>query len=187
MITRTTLRNFLRRRVVTIEQFMKPDFYCPEMLNYELLYSLEDLRFEAITQGLKPIDIPRGMVLDPVGLKFGMSKQDVKKKLGKPFMAINNSSNVKEHEILLYKRRLGKSKATTQVHLSRGKVRMVVDEFSKVYIPNVSFVSQIAAGLGLSYLKIESGPNYLQIYEDERGNVLKIEEGISIMFLWVTR
>lgn len=187
MITRFTLRKFFRRRNVTIEQFLKPDFYCPEMQSYELLYHFEDLRFEAITQGLKPIDIPKGVALTPVGLKFGMSKKAVIQKLGKPFLAINNSNNVKGHEILLYKRSLGKSKATTQVHLHEGKVSMVVDEFSKIYIPGVSFVSQIASSLGLSFLKIGSESNYLQIYEDQVGSILKIEEGISIMFLWVKR
>ena len=132
-------------------------------------------------------DTPGGTILNPTGLKFGMNKRDVIQKLGKPFLTINNSTNVKHHEILLFKRSLGKSKATTQVHLHGGKLRMVVDEFSKVYIPNVSFVAQVAEGLGLSYLDIGSGPNFLQIYKDQAGSILKIEEGISIMFLWVMR
>ncbi len=187
MFSRSSLRIFFRQKKVSIKQYLSPDFYCPEMQNYELLYQREDLGFEAITQGLELKDISDGAVLNPPGLRFGMNKKEVIKKLGKPYLIVDNSSNVRDHQILLYKRRLGKFNATTQVHFNGGKLRLVVDEFSKVFIPNVNFLNQIAAGIGLSSLDMESSANNMYLFQDQRGNVLKAEEGISIMFLWLSR
>ncbi len=143
-----TLKRLLRKRVVSIDTFLDPDFYCPEMRSYELFYLPDNLRIPEAAEEPEVTFMGTDTEIEPVGVRFNDSGSAVSRKLGKPFLIVKNDRNLPNHRIYLYKRRIGNYKTTTQVHLMNNRVKLVIEQFSKVFIDNVTFLHQIIRSLG---------------------------------------
>ena len=184
-----SLRKLLRARKVSIESYLKPDFYCPEMRSYGLLYLPSEIRYPDITRNPSLKHLSSGSTIQPYRLHFNATKQEVEKILKSPFLIVDNQKNIPNHIILLYKRRIGKYKTTTQIHLINNKVKLVYEQFSHIYFSKVSYLDQIVNSLGLTINsgdKVtlskdkESGPPDSLVFTDNQGGVILIEESITI-------
>ncbi len=189
MISQTFVRKFLRPKKVTIKSYLDPDFYCPEMRSYELLYKIEDVRFPNNVSNKLFQGSSLNRSVNPVGIQFNDSEGGVRKALHTPFLTVNNDDNIRNHIIMLYKRRIGKYKTTTQVHLVNNRVFLVREQFARIYINNVSYVDQIVRSLGLDITSENkgtlakdkgSGPPGPLVFFDRQGNMIRVEESITI-------
>ena len=189
MTKRRSVRKLLRKKNVSIDAYLHPDFYCPEMRSYGLLYHPSDIRFPDPNNDPEAVFINTSKTVQSHRLSCAMPERLVIKALGSPFLKINNSKNIPNHSILLYKRRIDKYKTTTQVHLINKRVIMVFEQFSKIFINKVYYSHNIidSLGLGISPSDKETlisdkgtGPPAPLVFLDPNGGAVRIEESVSI-------
>lgn len=184
-------RELLRKKKMTMEEYLDHNSKVPEMRGYNLLYEDEDLDVSLYRNRAELIDQP----LNPKGVRFGASPDAVKSTMGKPFLIITKSDRRPGHQIWLYKRRIGNYKSTTQVHFQNAKVFLVVDELPRVFIPDVSFLNQLIDILGLETRHQPdktspearnegSAPARTLVFTDSKSRMLVMEEGVTIQLLW---
>ncbi len=190
-------QRLFRKRMVSIDTYLNHDFYCPEMRSYELVYLPDEMRFPdpILDKQFKWVQTPQK--IQPPRLAFNMNAKQVKQKLGRPFLTINNDKNISGSRIFLYKRRIGEYKTTTQVHVINNQLKLVVEQFSKIYINQVSFLHQIIRSLGLETTSLgdkgtltddkESGPPDSLVFQDPAGNIAHFDESITINVYFQTK
>lgn len=190
------IRKVFNRGVVPIDTYLSESFHCPKMHYYQLLYRRHEIQYPDSDSDPLAIHIDCLKDIQPFGITFGSSKNIVRKALGSPFLSVNNNTNIPGHIILLYKRKIGYSKTTTQVHLVNNRVTLVYEQFARAFMEDTSFFSQTLISLGLQIPAFDKGslikdklpglPGPL-VFTDSKGRIIRAEESVTINVLFQTK
>lgn len=190
------IRKVFHRGVVSIDTYLSEGFRCPKMHYYQLLYRRHEIQDPDSGSDPLALHIDCLKNIQPFGITFGSSKNIVRKALGTPFLSVINDTNIPGHIILLYKRRIGYNKTTTQVHLVNNRVTLVYEQFARAFIEDTSFFSQILDSLGLQIPALDKDslmedrrlglPNPL-VFTDKKGRIIRAEESVTINVLFQTK
>jgi hypothetical protein len=164
-------------RYISPEDLVHPEVYLDDFNPEHIPITLEEITKQA--QGTTPVKFEQ--IIQPGGVHFGMSQQQVKKAVGKAQFIIENDINLPSHLIFLRRRKLGKVVLATQYHFIHDQLFLVVDEFNrqKEYLMKALNHSLNGYFHAIGSIYIQPGIN--QVLRDQRGTQLIIEYQNSLV------
>ena len=165
------MRMPLFSRKIMLSHFLRPGFFIRKLYGNNLLYLPEDLAWPA-PEVLKKLAIASPKPVTPYKIGFGITRHEVKRLLGPPIVYITDDVYFKEHCVLVYKRMIGPYRTTTQVHLFKNKVQIVVEEIKKLYIPDTILYPKVLDQFGYHSICPPNPTSHSLILTDSQENIL---------------